>query len=750
MANKNYHGVERHQEVRPGSDTRDIRTFREKMMDALEKGDIFLMIPAVALGVILFAPKLTEAVLIAGFLFLAWASKQHFSLPFRAPKTGKVKEDWGDLGFDGKPKPSEGIAYFGNEASTGKEIWFNNSDLRTHTLVFGTTGAGKTELLLSLALNSLAHGSGFIFADGKGTAELFAKVFTLCRSMGRDDDVRLLSYLTGRRDTYGPQSDRISNTFNPFSKGSAGEMTEMLVSLMDDAGSDPIWQSRAISLLTSVLAGLSYKRDHANMLLDVDVIRDHVLLENVEKLAADRTLPPQILNSLKNYLKSLPGFVENPPGGKHSETVLEQHGFLQMQFTRVLGTLADRYGYIFRTTMGEIDLTDIVLNRRVLVVLLPSLAVSPAELGNLGKVIVGSLKAMMSSGLGEAVEGAYMDIIESNPMRSPAPYLCILDEWGYYAVKGAEVMPAQARGLGFWMIFASQDYPGLKKNGMAESAVSTIGNCAIKIFMKIEDPTETTELFEKTVGEALVSRASSYSHKSGLFNSGYVDQMSASIERRKRGDFLDLKAQKSGEAHIIFGETLVRAIVFFADPAIKKIKNIKVNSFLRVEPPNLYQVTELNDQIGNVRRLLASPDMLSEEIEYSDLQRNMQTFLEWFGKPLNRNYEETGMLALLAVHKQMKGSAGANLAAFGTPSRPTSVNLFNAGQFGEDDDDESDWDDAEDSLNDVSEALHGQRTGAPNYLKAAADYPKAAPDPSTPEELIANIEELCEGLDDLS
>jgi intracellular multiplication protein IcmO len=114
--------------------------------------------------------------------------------------------------------------------------------------------------------------------------------------------------------------------------------------------------------------------------------------------------------------------------------------------------LADSYGYIFRTNLGEVDFWDVVANRRILVVLLPALEKSPEELANLGKIIVACLKQMMATGLGSLLEGEYKKIIETKPTYSPTPFLCILDEYGYYAVKGAAVMPAQARSLGFCML----------------------------------------------------------------------------------------------------------------------------------------------------------------------------------------------------------------------------------------------------------------------------------------------------------
>ena len=95
-----------------------------------------------------------------------------------------------------------------------------------------------------------------------------------------------------------------------------------------------------------------------------------------------------------------------------------------MQLTRAFTSLADTYGHILRTELAEVDFRDVVLNRRILVVLLPALEKSPEELSNLGKIIVASLKAMMASGLGEEVEGEYREVIERKPTNSPTP-LCV-------------------------------------------------------------------------------------------------------------------------------------------------------------------------------------------------------------------------------------------------------------------------------------------------------------------------------------
>ena len=49
--------------------------------------------------------------------------------------------------------------------------------------------------------------------------------------MGREDDVLVVNYMTGAKDVFGPQEYKLSNTLNPFSSGSSGGLTELMVSL---------------------------------------------------------------------------------------------------------------------------------------------------------------------------------------------------------------------------------------------------------------------------------------------------------------------------------------------------------------------------------------------------------------------------------------------------------------------------------------------------------------------------------------
>jgi intracellular multiplication protein IcmO len=376
-----------------------------------------------------------------------------------------------------------------------------------------------------------------------------------------------------------------------------------------------MWKGRAIAFVEALMRLLVYMRDEGAILLDANSIRNYFDLGRLESIVVDKVfprdeqesvnidqIPKLVTDPLRNYLATLPGYNKEKKGKQVSQ-VLEQHGFITMQLVRSFSSLADTYGHIIRTNLAEVDFKDVVLNRRILVVLLPALEKSPDELANLGKVIVSSLKAMMAAGLGDSVEGDYRDVIERKPTNAPTPYICILDEYGYYAVKGFAVVPAQARSLGFSAIFAGQDLPAFQK-ASKEEAASIGANTNIKICMKLEDPTDTWDFFTKTAGEAYVTKVDSFQTKDTSMTNTYSDTRSSSFEKRARVDLLDLKDQTEGEAHIFFKSNIVRCEMFYAAP--KPVKRLKVNQFLKVEPPPDDYINKLNKQLSAFQEILAS------------------------------------------------------------------------------------------------------------------------------------------------
>lgn len=653
-------GIDSRNEIDPSKLLRDTRTLTQRLADTCKKPENIAIFMVVLAGTSWFLPEIAWFMFVIGIALFIFGYTRKMSLPFRLPQVAKVK-DYNDLKPGIKtPNMARGIAYFGNDLKSQQELWFANEDMRTHALVFGSTGSGKTEALVSIAFNALAQGSGFIYVDGKGDNSLYAKVFSMVRSMGREDDLLLINFMTGARDIIGPQERRLSNTMNPFCQGSSSMLTNLVVSLMGSSGQSSdgdMWKGRAIAFVEALMRVLVYMRDEGAVLLDANTIRNYFALDRLESIVIDKvfprdeeegvnieTIPKVVTDPLRNYLGTLPGYNKEKKGKQVSQ-VLEQHGFITMQLVRSFSSLADTYGHIIRTNLAEVDFKDVVLNRRILVVLLPALEKSPDELSNLGKIIVSSLKAMMAAGLGEEVEGEFRDVIERKPTNAPTPYMCILDEYGYYAVQGFAVVPAQARSLGFSVIFAGQDLPAFQK-ASKEEAASIGANTNIKICMKLEDPHETWDFFAKTAGEAYVTKVDSFQTKEGGVTNTYMDAKSSSFERRARVDLLDLKEQTEGEAHIFFKSTIVRARMFYANPT--PVKKLKLNQFLKVEPPPDEYLLKLQKQLAEFKVILDAQDFdmtstaPSEEIDLICKTLHESTLTE----PIER-----GVAALLAFHK---------------------------------------------------------------------------------------------------
>lgn len=595
MPGKQTRGVQSSQEIRDELRVRDARPTAVKIIDWLKVpnhlGTVMLFLACLAYVV----PGIGDiCVAITGLLYWFGITREEY-LPLKFPQQSKAPDPNEPNHDDPKqPGSSQGIFFLGNDIKTGKECWLTNSDCRQHFLLLGTTGTGKTESLLGFASNAVSWGSGFLFIDGKGDVSTFASIYALARRFGREDDLLVLNYMTGNQDVGAGGGKYRSNTMNPFSHGASDTLTNMVVSLMDEVGGDgAMWKGRATAMFTGVMRALTWLRDDGRIDLNVAEIRDHLNLKRIIDLADPNKypdLPPHIRHNVRSYLTSLPGYQEEKLY-KQGQTTLDQHGYLEMQFTRVLGSLADVYGYIFQTPFGEIDMSDVVLNRRMVLIMLPALEKASDEIANLGKIVVATLRGMMGSTLGSEIEGSWQDVVENRLTKSPSPFIVILDEVGYYMVDGMDLMAAQARSLGFSLVFAGQDLNAMKR--ISEKVFgSVLGNTRTKVLLGTED-TETMELASKLGGKTLRAHMGGYHGEVKEMGKAYSDNNEARVEEVERIHGLDIKGQGAGEAHVLHGEHLCRVNMFYPDPKStlnpRKLK-LRTNHFITVGHPNVENI----------------------------------------------------------------------------------------------------------------------------------------------------------------
>lgn len=626
-SSRTYRGVERNQEIEPAGRRDDVRSTWRRTSDKLDTPDgallAFLGLAALVCTLGLLLPGAGEvgmALALATYGAKYSFGKRRWDAPYRVPAhlahTARIRFLDGSTG-----KPGDGLIYHGREINTGRQLWSSAGDIRTHRLVLGTTGSGKTEELLGAIFNALVLDSGAMLVDGKSDPKTVDGLLRVCRVLGRDEDLLLLNYIMGGRDFASGLDSRRSHTYNPLSSGSAAMKSELMVSLLDtgQGGGSDMWQGRAINFMEAITPPLSFLADKGFVLFNPKLLCDFYLINNIENLlwfgilidlngkvvnlkeGSDdyrriyNDLYEKYSGNLRLYMENLPGYAipkqphrpthmeasdwaevlakpDPPPSDelakegeqadkkksaqsaeKAREKVLEQHGYITMQLVRATGNLTFNYGHIYNDEIGEINYRDILLNRRVLLVMLPALERSKASMEQLGKMAVASIKGVLATLLDTPLEGSRREIIEGRPSNAPIPYEIICDEYGYYVVPGFAVAPAQARSYGVSMTFGAQDYPSLvranKEEGEATWENTNLRHCGR---MTGGEESETFKRIAGAGGYAVVSTAQGMEYSRTAVDRFRVSDQTT-LEKVHRINSDDLAQQQDGEFHLIVG-----------------------------------------------------------------------------------------------------------------------------------------------------------------------------------------------------
>ena len=581
-------GLEDHETQERKRLHRDVRSPSQRLADALRLGQVQTGgIFAAGLCLLLFPACATPLFCLGLALFLLrCVCVNGERLPFRMPM-GLSGTDRGDPlpGRGGFARP-EGIFFLGNRLQDKQELWLKAKDILTHCLLFGTTGSGKTETLVSLSYNALATGSGLFYIDPKASPKLAVQIWQMARFLGRDDDFRVLNYGTSGK-VKGKSPRRLSNTNNPFTFGSAEALTQLLVSLMPASdGPNSIFADKAQALISGVMYALVDLRDKGVIKLSTSIIRDSLALEKCVALALHPELDAESRASIQAALATS-GWIAGRELKDQPPSFAEQFGYAQSYFGKALSSLTDTYNHIYGAEDGEVDFSDAIMQRRILVVLLPSLEKAPAELASLGKISLSAIRNACSVGLGANIEGDAADVLEALPTDTVGigPYLCVVDEYAAIVTPGFEVVLTQGRGLGIAAIVASQDYAGILEADK-KGAQQMVANTSIKIFMKMQDAEKTWELIRGQAGQSTVLRTTGFNVNEQI-SSGYRDANTTTVEQEDRVVLRDLQEQIAGEAHFVFSGQIIRGDIFFANPSLKKAQ-LRVPQLLQLNLEKTY------------------------------------------------------------------------------------------------------------------------------------------------------------------
>ncbi|MFV7771997.1 hypothetical protein [Shewanella marisflavi] len=544
-------------------------------------------------------------------LFLPIFSKQQIDPNNIIPgKTGRTY---------GRP---EGIGYMGIDRRTGQECWITSDKMRRHLMYLATTGGGKTVGLTTFTITfALVMGSGYSYIDGKAQLDLSVEHVTNAFRFGRGLDFLMVSYITGGKDHWGAISDdkgQTSNTFNPHQSASYSQVAELHKSLLD--GDGDIWAKRAESFSDALTKVLVYLRDIGEINLSVESYVPYLSLEALGKLAGRPDIPEIAAGQLRGFIRTIPGMKENfytsllAGNPVESSTIYDQFGFVTMQIIPLLNMLVGDYAYIFKCIQGQVSQEDVVINRRIMMVLLPALEKSQSSLANLGRISLAAQKTMMGSSLGSTFEGSVQKNIKNNSTSALTPFISINDEVGYYFVEGTAVSAAQARSLWLMMLYCGQDLPAMKRLSdiAAKETDSVWGNTVTKLFGYLLEKS-TIDAAIDDGGEAYTTQVDRKDIEKNMFGQRVQVENQVSVTKVNRIEKRDIKSQIEGEMKL----TLQDHVVDLSIPMIScgLAEWVAMNDFISCPPYSKRERELLLEQNTfyqeSFRNLIETPTLLS-------------------------------------------------------------------------------------------------------------------------------------------
>lgn len=378
-------------------------------------------------------------------------------------------------------------------SATAGWIRLNNQRLQYHTLVLGSSGSGKTQLLLSLLAQQIQRGGGCLMIDAKVDKASLQTVLALCRQADRLEDLRVLW----------PPNPTVSHTWNPLLRGRLQEILSRVMALWGASagkGEADFWRGQANTALHAILGAMI----RINPLITFNDLYQALTSANA-LLWLERTCPPgtEEHSALTSFLANY----RNQKGHLDIERMKKMVGGAP---SYVSAYAWGELGKIMNHTGPSLDLLDALLNGLIVYVALPILAETETATA-MARMLIADLKQAVGS-------------LQQREDRPRIPYLVLMDEASAYMnVEGIERLFEQARSAGVGLVAAAQVASGFALASKQQQDF-IFGNCSTKVIMKLGD-FPTAETMAKTVGEEIAVFRSTTTARTQSRSAAWVSPM---------------------------------------------------------------------------------------------------------------------------------------------------------------------------------------------------------------------------------
>lgn len=163
----------------------------------------------------------------AGFAYWRWVRRPVWEkIEFRMTPYQWLmrKKNIADIQSD-KNSPKNGKTV-GIESTYGNKIVQTDAEARAHTLVVGSTGAGKTTTLMVMARDIIKRGHGLIFVDLKGSPDVVRILHEYAERYGRDFQHWIMQTPGEEYDGPDPKGPAY---YDPLNRGDASRRTNLIM-----------------------------------------------------------------------------------------------------------------------------------------------------------------------------------------------------------------------------------------------------------------------------------------------------------------------------------------------------------------------------------------------------------------------------------------------------------------------------------------------------------------------------------------
>ncbi len=347
----------------------------------------------------------------------------------------------------------------GTEVSTGREVGLSRQEAERNLVVLGTAGDEKTAALLGISDAFLAKGGGMAFVDGTGNPDVVERVAHMAAWYGRLADLQVL-------DLDRPAPRVGTESMNPFARADAGDLHRILSAVMPEGSR----MDRTRSFLWPLSQALAWLSAERGVALDAGVVQAYLTVEALGSLAtpgANPGMPAGVEAGIRAYLCSLEGY-DPERGAYQAATVAQDHASQAGTLGNWLGFVHEVFGDTLGNATPDIDLAEVVANRRILLVRLPSMEKSGEDLRRLGQLVASALVV--------ATKGA-------GARKGRVPFLCVLDEVSYYVCEGLGAAASRSAATGTAWVVSAAGVPELRRKEWTEGG-RLADACETRIFLR--------------------------------------------------------------------------------------------------------------------------------------------------------------------------------------------------------------------------------------------------------------------------